>query len=240
MYLTLKKLLLASTLAVAALATNAHAQLLLSGNAYGVFADPALPHTTVTNGPIVSIFSSGTPFRPAAPFFDTPTSISFFGSSFTDVGDGGALDLGFLKIKNGITLLGTTASTATMDLYLNFSSAGISGFKLTTLTFGIDNTANNGVGNIPDLFLIGYTDPASLWIGTSLVTFDLVFSDPTFVTGLGHNIPENTTAFTGDLFAHVTEFNPVPEPSTYAMGGALLLLGVVAWRRGRGAVVTAA
>lgn len=220
-------------LGLVAVLPSANAQLLLSGNAYGVFVDPMVAHTTVSNGPVTSVFESGVPYRPAAPYNDETTAITFNGQSFTDVGDGEALVLGGLSIRNGVTLLGTTASHAAMDLYLDLSSHGLSAFKLTTLSFSIDSTANNaGAGNVPDLFGVSHSPLNSLTLGGYMASFGLVFSDPAFLSSLGKSIAEGSTATTGDVYLNVA-FTPVPEPSTYAAMGALVLVGAVCYRRFR-------
>jgi len=215
--------------AAAAAIPSARAQLYLTGNIYGAFQDPGLPHTTVTNGPVVSTFESGDPYRPYPPYNDTKTSITFTGASFTDLGSGDPLVLQSIKFKNGITLLGTTATNATLDLFVNVSNLGISDLKVTTLTFDIDNTDNSGVSNIPDLFKIGYTPLAEFTYGDYLVKFTIDFSDPAWVTD-GVGIPEGKKGLTGDIYVTMS-FTPIPEPSTYAIAGAALLGGVVLLRR---------
>ncbi len=223
--------------AAAAAIPSARAQLYLTGNIYGVFQDDALPHTTVTNGPVVSKFESGDPYRPYAPYNDTQSSITFTGASFTDLGSGDPLVLQSIQFKNGITLLGSTAASATLDLFVNVSNLGISDLKLTTLTFDIDNTDNNGVQNIPDVFKIGYTPLAEFTYGDYLVKFTIDFNDPAWTT-TGKSIAENQSAVTGDIFVTMS-FTPIPEPSTYAMAGAALLGGVVLLRRMKKGAVAA-
>lgn len=232
----LKSLAAASTLGLVAALPSANAQLLLSGSTYGEFVDPGHAFTTVTNGATQSTFASGTPYRPFAPFNDTQTSITFTGSTFNDVGNGDQLDLGAIDITNGRTLLGTTAHNAAMDLYLNLPEHGIVDFKLTTLLFTIDSTANNG-SLIPDLFLLGHTGANQIKINNQLVTFDLQFTNPEFGIGDGAAIGEGTSAMNG-IYAYL-HFTPVPEPSTYALWGAVLLVGLIAFRRFRTSSATA-
>jgi hypothetical protein len=216
----------------------AQAQLQISGNTYGVFANPLLPYTTVSNGPVTSKFSSGVAYRPYAPWHDTPTSITFKGSSFTDVPENTLFQVGSFTFKNGITKLHTTASSALMDLYINVSTLGISHYKLATFNFGIDNTDNNGVQNIPDLFNISWPALNNVNMGGDyLITFTLFASDPSFFSNLGKQIGENHSA---GLVLDM-KFTPVPEPSTYALAGAAVLAGVILLRRkARPATVAAA
>ncbi len=232
MHSFLKSLLAVSTLAIATAVPTAHAQLILSGSSYGEFVDPGLTFTSVSNGPVVSLFESGVPYRPAAPFNDTTTSITFTGAAFSNVAAGEQLDLGSIAIRNGITLLGTTASWAAMDLYLNLPDHGVVDFKLTTLLFSIDNTANaGGIANVPDLFLVGYSAVNPLVLGGSAVNLNLHLSQPEFGTGAGASIAEGSVA---DLSLYATfDMTPVPEPSTYALGAAALLIGFIALRRFR-------
>ena len=238
MHSFLKSLLAASAVALATATPAAHAQLFLSGTSYGEFVDPGLTFTSVNNGPVVSVFESGVPYRPAAPYNDTSTSITFTGSTFTDIGAGDQLDLGTIQIRNGITLLGTTASWAAMDLYLDLPEHGVLDFKLTTLLFSIDNTANaGGTGNVPDLFLVGHSAVNPLVLGGSNVNFNLQLSQPDFGVGPGASIAEGSLA---DLSLYATfEMTPVPEPSTYALAAAALLVGLVSFRRYRSSAVAA-
>ncbi len=238
MHSFLKPLLAASAVAFATVLPTAHAQLLLSGTSHGAFVDPGLTYTSVSNGPAVSLFESGVAYRPFAPYNDTTTSITYTGGAFTDVGAGDQLDLGSIEIRNGVTLLGTTASWAAMDLYLNLPEHGVLDFKLTTLLFSIDNTANaGGTANIPDLFLVGHAAVNPLVLGGSAVNFDLQLSQPEFSMGSGASIAEGSLA---DLSLYATfDMTPVPEPSTYALWAAALLTGFVALRRFRAAPVAA-
>lgn len=224
MHRSLNSIVLLSALGLSAIVSSANAQL-ISGSTHGVFDMPVTPNTTVINGPVISSFSSGIPYRPS----DTQTSITFTGQTFLNKGDGDSLNLGLIKIKNGITLLGSTATVATMDLFLNIPAQGVTNFKLTTLMFGLDNTSNNGVQDIADLFFIGYTAPAELHLPNELILFNIGFTDPSFNTWPGHSIGENKSASTG-IYAELT-FVPVPEPSTYAMFAAAGLVGIVACRR---------
>jgi hypothetical protein len=236
MHFVLRNLLAASALSLSSLVPALQAQLELSGTASGAFSDPGSAFTQVTNGPVVSLFESGVPYRPDAPYFDAVTSIRYTGSSFANVGEGEQLDLGLLNITNGITLLGTTAKTAKMDLYLHLPADGITNFKLTTLLFSIDTTANQG-GLVPDLFLIGHSDVNSLNVGGRKVSFDLNLTNPAFATGDGASIREGQSATDG-LYATL-HFSPIPEPSTYALFGAALLAGVALWRRSRAGLSSA-
>jgi hypothetical protein len=237
MHLSLKSIVALSALGLAAALPSARAQLALSGNAYGTFVDPGLAFTSVSNGPVVSLFASGVPYRPQGPYFDTKTSITFTGTNFSLVGDGGQMDLGTIKIKNGITKLGTTAHWAAMDLFLDLPSQGITSLKLTTLLFTIDSTSNNGLLNVPDLFLVGHTAVSSLMLGGRTATFDLQLTKPNFAAGSGASISENS-ADTFGLFADL-HFSPVPEASTYALWAGVLLVGLVGLRRVRAGHSTA-
>lgn len=228
MKLSTRTSLLAGLLGFAALAAPAQAQLTLSGKAYGTFADELLPNTTVTNSTTTSVFSSGIPYQPS----DTPTSITYNGNTFTDVGDGGAIALGILNFKNGVTLLDSTATTASLDLFLDLSPVGgPAALKLTTMSFNLLNTPNNPIGDVPDLYSLSYTEPAVVWLENAKITFSLVFTDGAFLTPAGKPISENGEITTGDIFAHI-EITPIPEPSTYAFAG-VAVLGIVALLRRR-------
>lgn len=214
--------------------TSAHAQLSLTGSTHGVFAAPVVPFTTVVNGAVVSTFSSGIPATP----HEFQTSVTFTGSNFANVESGDWFSLGTVKIKNGVTLLGSTATLATMDLLLNIPAEGVTNFNLTTLYFALDNTSNDGFQDVPDLFFIGNSIPNELKIGDTLVQFALGYTDWSYNTEPGHSIPERKSGTVG-LVAEIN-FVPVPEPSTYALFGALGLVGVVAFRRFRGTAAASA
>ncbi|ACB76610.1 choice-of-anchor K domain-containing protein [Opitutus terrae] len=220
-----RSLLLLPTTALVCL-TAAHAQLTLTGSSHGVFTGPTGLFNSITNGPVESSFTTGWPF---------PTKITFTGDTFAAVGNGDTFDLGQVKIKNGITLFGTAAADAQMDLYLDVPGHAVSDFKLTTLLFAITNTPN--IPNWqPDLYYIGYTAPALLNIDGTYVTFDIGFTDPDFNVPPGEPVSEKHKDKVG-LYATVAfsdpVITPVPEASTYAVFAALGLLGFVAIRRSR-------
>jgi hypothetical protein len=220
-------------LALAAI-TSAHAQLSLTGSTHGVFTPPVVPFTTVVNGPVISTFASGIPSTP----HEFKTSVKFTGSNFAGVQSGDSFSLGTVKITNGVTKLGSTATMATMDLLLNIPAKGVTNFNLTTLSFALDNTSNNGFQNVPDLFFIGNSTPNTLKVANTLVLFNVGYTDWSYNTLPGHPIPERKSGTVG-LVADV-RFVPVPEPSTYALFGALGLVSVVAYRRFRGPATTTA
>lgn len=225
MHPKLKTLIVSSALGLSALFSTAHAQLNLTGSTYGTFLPTAQPNTTIVNGPVVSTFSSGIPYRS----WDTQTSVTFTGSAFSGVESGDTFSLGSVKFKNGMTALHSTATFATMDLFLNIPAHGVTDYKLTTLMFGIDNTDNHGVQDIPDLYYIGHTLPSSVTFNGNLVLFNIGFTDESYTTAPGHTIHENATGMVG-ITADV-RFVPVPEPSTYAIFAGLGLVGLVAARR---------
>jgi hypothetical protein len=220
----LRSFLLLSALAVAGL-PSVNAQMSLSGSTRGAFVDPGLWFTTVNNGPVTSKFQTGFPL----PFLSTPSSITFTGSTFSNVHGGDALALGTVKIKNGITLFNTAVAQASMDLFLNIPAEGVANYKLTTLLFGIENTPNLIL--TPDVYFIGYNAPEILKLNNTLVSFAIGFTDPAFNTPPGETIKENKTGTVG-LFADIT-FTPVPEPSSYALAASLALIGIVVVNRAR-------
>lgn len=220
-----RSLLLLPTAALACL-TAAHAQLTLTGSSHGVFTGPTGLFDSISNGPVVSTFTTGWP---------SPTQITFTGDTFASVGEGDSFALGQVKIKNGLTLFNTAAADAQMDLYLNIPAHGLTDFKLTTLLFAITNTPNIPHWQ-PDLYYIGYTAPALLNIAGTYVTFDLGFTDPDFNAPPGAPVGEKHKETAG-LYATVAFsepiITPVPEASTYAVFAAAGLLGFLALRRFR-------
>lgn len=218
MHSRLHSLLTAAALGLALLVPAANAQLLLSGSTTGSFVDPSLPNTTVTNTPTTALFSTGIP--------DTgsfQTSILFQNSTFVNAASGDPIQVGAFTITNGVTLLGSAAATATFNLGLQLTSPVATSFGLTQFVFAIDNTPN-GPGGVPDSFGVSFVQPAPIWIDGTLVTFHVVYEPSETV------VPEGSSIVRGDIYA---TFSPVPEPSTYALWGSALLIGVVAWRRFR-------
>lgn len=203
----------------------AHAQLTLSGSTTGWFTDFGQPNTTVTNAPDGSsaLFATGIPYGSS-----TQSMIKFDAQSFTDVSSGEPIHVGLFTITNGVTLLGSAASQAEFNLGLKLTSPTSENLALTAFTFNIDNTPNQGTGGaggvVPDQFGVSFSQPAPMWIDNTLVKFTVVY-DPMTTT-----VPEGSSVVRGDVYV---TFTPVPEPSTYAIGGALLLVGLVAYRRFR-------
>ena len=219
----------ASAIALATFLPGARAQLLLSGSTHGQFVDPGLAHTTVTNSATVSEFASGVPYRSS----DTQTSVTFTGADFSGAGNGATINLGTVDVTNGITRIGSTAGFADMTLYLDVTSPqNVANYVASTLHFTIDNTINNQAFKNPDLFHVGIAAADPLTIGNMRITFGVQPSNLAFSNDGGASVAEGTSA-SFDLYAYVTTFSPVPEPSTYALWGAVLLVGVIALRRFR-------
>lgn len=195
----------------------AHAQLMLSGNVTGMFTDASSGHTTVYNASDGSYdyFKSGVPQHSG----DDPTMVEFWKQSFTDVGPGLVAD-DLFKITNGRNLLGTTASTAHFNLSLELTSPE-SSTHLLAIPFTINNTPNEpNDQNVNDRFWISAGPIAPFVIDNTRVQFS--FTAPSNFT-----IAEKDSMYVGSLYVH---FTPVPEASTFALGGAALLLGFIGIR----------
>jgi hypothetical protein len=215
--------LLAAALGLTLTASLAQAQLSLSGHTTGWFDDPGLPNTTVINGAGGSSasFTTGVPYAPNT----IPTSIKFANNTFAGVNSGDTIQLGVFTIHNGSDLLGTDASNANFHFGLQLTAPLAQTINLGPINFAIDNTPN-GPGGVPDTFVVSFVQPAMQIIDNHKVWFHINF------TPLALVIPENTTMVKGDV---TVTFQPVPEPSTYALWGAALLVGLVGYRRFRGA-----
>ncbi len=225
MHSRLARVLSVAAAGLALTCSVAQAQLQLSGRTTGWFTDFGQPNTTVVN----AADGSSAWFATGIPYLDsTQSSILFEGQSFTNVGSGDPIHVGLFTITNGITLLGSAAAEAEFQLGLELTSPVSDSLFLSTLTFAIDNTPNGGVvgegGGVPDSFGVTFVQPAPIKIGDSWVQFSIVY-DP-----LETAVPEGESIVRGDIYV---TFTPIPEPSTYALGGALLLVGVVAYRRFR-------
>jgi hypothetical protein len=215
--------LIAAAFGVALTGSLAHAQLSLSGHTTGWFDDPGLPNTFVVNGAGGSSasFTTGIPYAPNT----IPTSLKFTNSVFANVHSGDTIQLGIFTIHNGSDLLGSDASNANFHFGLQLTAPTMQTINLGPINFTIDNTPN-GPGGVPDTFLASFVQPPMQLIDNHKVWFHINFSPVALI------IPENTTLVKGDV---TVTFQPVPEPSTYALWGAGLLVGFVAFRRFRSA-----
>lgn len=213
---------LAAALGLALTGSLAHAQLQLSGHTTGSFDDLAEANTTVSNGAggTWATFATGIPVSGS-----TQSKIEFVNGTFTDVASGDPIQVGLFTITNGMTEIGSGAPTARFNLGLQLSSPTFDAVALSTITFHIDHTPNLPASN-PDLFAVTFDQPSLQKIGNYLVQFHVNFSPTEFP------VEENTSVQRGDV---TVTFVPVPEPATYAMWGAALLVGLVAYRRIRGA-----
>lgn len=215
-YSPLKSNLTRAAIAVMLLTSAAHAQILLSGKITGMFTDSPGPNDSIFNAPDGSsaYFISGVPEHVS----DSPTKIEFTQQTFTDVGPG-LVATDIFKVTNGRNLLHTTASDAHFNLSLELTGPTAFSTQLTTIPFTIVNTPN-GTGSVDDDFGISSSSIAPFVINNTRVQFH--FSAPG-----GFALEENASDFVGNL--SVT-FTPVPEPSTYALTAAALILGAVGLR----------
>ena len=204
------------------LSSVANAQLLLSGHTTGSFDDLSEDNTTVTNSPdgTWARFATGIPTEGS-----TQSTIEFQNVDFTDVGSGEPIQIGLFDITNGVTELGSGAHTARFNVGLELTSPEAQSVAVSSILFHIDHTPNLP-GAIPDTFSVSFDQPAPVKVQDTLVQFHVNVDPADF------QLAENATTQKGDI---TVTFTPVPEPSTYALGGAALLTGLVAWRRFRGA-----
>jgi hypothetical protein len=228
MKLTYRARALGLLLAFAALAAPVARAQLITGKFWGKF-EPLLPgdrgfgFTSITNTSVQSIFRTGQQFGGGG-----VTTLTFTDRLFSGKGDGDLLGANFLNLLNAPTRADTAADHAFVDIFMNIPAHGIHNWLLTTLDIGVDNTLNIGSGGIPDLFLISFAPLNSFTFGTTKVSFSLDFP-PGFEVSPGAQIPERHSARTGELFVHFA--SAIPEPSTYAAWGALLLLSLAGYRR---------
>lgn len=203
-------------IALTLLTSAAQAQFLLSGKITGVFTDSPGLNDSIFNAPDGSSasFVSGVPEHAST----DPTKIEFAQQTFTDVGPG-LIATDIFKVTNGRNLLHTTASHAHFNLSLELTAPTVLSTQLTTIPFTIVNTPN-GAGSVDDDYGISSSSIAPFVINNTRVQFH--FNAPG-----GFALAENASDFVGNL--SVT-FTPVPEPSTYALTGAALVLGVVGLR----------
>ena len=199
-------------------AATTHAALMLSGSTAGFFQPVASPHVTITNNADGSLAS----FRTGVPVGNSfKSGVKFNGHEFENVGDGDTFSLGMLTYYNGISRLGTSSGTALLDLYLDFEDPAAGKVHLTTITFGIDATANTAAHLAPDAFTASFLQPSPIWLGDELVKFT--------INGLSQStlVAENTWT---DL-ASITVTVLIPEASTYAAMLGIAAMGFTLLRR---------
>jgi hypothetical protein len=123
------------------------------------------------------------------------------------------------KVTNGRNWLGTTADAAHFDLWVELTSPENHSSLLTPVSFTIKNTPN-GNTNVDDGYHVSSSSIAPFKIDNTMVQFK-------FTAPSGFSLHENTSGLVGTLWVN---FTPVPEPSTYALTGAGLLLGAAVFR----------
>jgi hypothetical protein len=196
----------------------AHAQLMLTGHTTGSFDDLGQPNTTVVN----AADGTSASFRTGIPVSgSTQSSVSFTNVNFTNVQSGEPIQVGLFNIVNGMTEIGSGAPTAFFNLGLELTGPENLSLAIGTINFHIDHTPNLPA-LIPDTFSVSFDQPPPVKIQNTLVQFHITV-DP-----LEFPLAENGTVTKGDITA---TFTPIPEPSTYALCGSVLLLGLAAFRR---------
>jgi len=215
------KVLLGAAFGLALFASTAPAALVLSGNTAGWFQGTSSGSTVITN----SVDGSSASFRTGVPISGSfKSGVAFTSSSFANIQSGDSFAFGMVRYYNGRTHVGTSSDNAVFDFYLDLSDPAMSPIKLSTITFGIDATVNDGT-LVPDMFTTSFTQPAPVHIGDRWVTFTI------------NDLPGSTQVDEStwlDLANVTVTFSPVPEPATYGLMGALALGGLVAYRRFRG------
>jgi len=202
-----------------ALAAGAQA-LTLSGSTAGFFQGVSSGNTTITN----TVDGSFASFRTGIPVGGSfKSGVVFNGSDFTGITSGDTFALGVIKYYNGITKIGTSSADTLFDFYINLDTPTPSLLLLTTVKFGIDATINNADNVNPDLFTATFTQPAPVLIDGTWVKFTI--NDLPAST----MVKENTIVQLAEVT--VTFLNPVPEPATYGLMGALGLMGLAGYRR---------
>jgi PEP-CTERM motif len=215
------RLIVGSAIGLALAASAAHA-LTLSGDTAGYFQGVSSGATVVTNVPDGSFAS----FRTGSPVSGSfKSGVVFNGQSFANISSGDTFALGVIKYYNGITRIGTSSADALFDFYINIDSPTNDTFLLTTIKFGIDATINNADNKNPDVFTASFSQPAPVLIDGTWVKFTI--NDLPAST----KVPENQIVELAQVT--VTFLNPVPEPATYGLMGALGLMGLAGYRRFR-------
>jgi hypothetical protein len=110
-----------------------------------------------------------------------------------------------------------------LDFSLNLDDPAVGQVHLTTFTFGVDATVNTPPNLIPDVFTASFTQPPDVLIGDQWVRFR--------INGLPASTELSEDHWIDLASVTVTYLNPVPEPATYGLCGALALIGVAGYRR---------
>lgn len=215
------RLIVGSAIGLALAASAAHA-LTLSGSTAGFFQGASSGFTVVTNVPDGSFAS----FRTGNPVSGSfKSGVVFNSASFANINSGDTFGLGSITYYNGITKIGTSSADAMFDFYINLTSPTVSSLLLTTVKFGIDATINTPDNANPDVFTASFTQPAPVLIDGTWVKFTInELPSETLV-------PENMIVRLAEVT--VTFMNPVPEPATYGIMGAIGLMGLAGYRRFR-------
>jgi hypothetical protein len=201
--------------AFAAATTSTKADLILTGNLIGIFQSSANPHTTIFNSA-----EGDASFRTGTPVLNSfQSGIDFRSEAFTDVASGAALSLGMFTYYNGITKIGTSSSSAVLDLYLELTGSELSWVHLTSMTFGIDATTNTSGNLVADSYTVSFTQPSEMWIGGEWTKF-LIGGLPSTTS-----LAENTWSKVGSL---TFTTGPATSVSEDGVSGLFLALGLVA------------
>lgn len=205
------RILLAGSMAVVFVcaASSSKANLILSGSLVGVFQSSDNPNTQLVNSA-----NGDASFRTGTPVANSfQSGVNFSSESFSDLASGDETSLGMFTYYNGITKIGTSSGTAVLDLYLQLSEPESSRILLTTMTFGIDATANRFGNLVADNYTAVFTQPAQALIGGEWLTFSITGVPP--LTSLAENTWKNVGSLT------FTSENPVPvtEGGTHAAIG---------------------
>lgn len=212
-----------TALGLACLAGTAHAELVLTGSTAGYFQGASSGSTLITNaadGQTAS-FRTGVPIAGQT----LKSGVQFDAVDFTGIHSGDSFGLGFLTYFNGRTKIGTSSATADLDFWLNLDNPSIAPFKLTTITFGLDATANTNGSPQPDVFTATFTQPPKFKVGGQWVQFTINSLPAEW------EVKESSWAKIADI---TVTFTPVPEPATYGLMASAGLLGFASYRRFRG------